>query len=155
MSQCFGGGWSSPPLWPRSHRRGPRKGLARRHTETHRHQQLGWEPESRTTACAGSHYERPPGCPHCRHTGPEPQDRAPVAAESSIRPALCGRRAPVMPDAGFASDSGQMPPCPRLPQRVCPWTGPPRGLRGAEPWPHRAPREDVIGCQSSGLGIAD
>lgn len=64
---------------------------------------------------------------------------------------------PLMPDAGFASDSGQVPPWLRPPRRGSSRAGPPRGLHGAElwPWPHGAPREDVIGHQGSGLGIAD
>ena len=49
---------------------------------------------------------------------------------------------PLMPDAGFASDSGQVPPCPRPPRRGSSRAGRPRAPHGAElwPWPHGAPR---------------
>lgn len=53
------------------------EGTCQRLTGTQERQRLGLEPESGSTACAGSDSECPPGRPHCWHMGPEPQDRAP------------------------------------------------------------------------------
>lgn len=52
---------------------------------------LGLEPESGSTACAGSDSECPPGRPTVGTWARSHRTGLPVAAENSIRPALCGR----------------------------------------------------------------